>query len=338
MYIGRIVRHGIDCLRIFNAVIGSILCVLLLFSVPGMMLWGVMYGLHLLPFFHFQFFTSIGLNLLYFTGFFGLTIGVALAIVVLHTRLHNRDIVHISALCPKTWREWVSVFIGFTAYIHIFHLLSDRLQTTIVGGTIFAVCVFVIIVGVVIGLVILANREEQEDDDIDDDKSNLAFNRFDPSDIFGMTCAITLAVVAFLLFSAVPVAVSWITIHLWAKTSLVTMDYGPDFWGNVLYFSGFTLLGCLVLALAEGIVIFSKRKEVDSLRALLPNTSAEYMMCILVLAVYMNLFVWFSEKLQATVLGATLIAFCFAGTSFVTSWLFEQLEGLDEDEGEEEEE
>jgi hypothetical protein len=124
-----------------------------------------------------------------------------------------------------------------------------------------------------------------------------------------MTIFVAFAIALVALFVAIPIVLTYGTVYVFSQFSLVEFHYYQDFWSNVWYFIGFAMLHILMLIVSEIVIFIDKDKsKVKSIDDIGPQSMIEWVKYLIIFIVYMNVFNLYSERLDTSIIGASLIA------------------------------
>ncbi|MEW9502582.1 hypothetical protein [Jeotgalibacillus marinus] len=138
-------------------------------------------------------------------------------------------------------------------------------------------------------------------------------------------------IVVLLFFISISIGICFGVVYLLSNFSFVNFQYYSNFWDNVLFFMGLTVLNLFVLALIE-VLITIDRIKVKKLLDLGPTNVKEWILYFLVFIVYMNVFNIYSVRLEATVVGTSFIAICFVTIFVFLEFLLDKIQGEEEQE------
>ncbi|RFA34260.1 hypothetical protein CAI16_11770 [Virgibacillus dokdonensis] len=142
----------------------------------------------------------------------------------------------------------------------------------------------------------------------------------------GMTVAVIVFLVILSFIVSMFIFISFGIIYLLSYSPFIEFHYFSSFWHNVWYFFGFLLLNALVLGLSEIVVFIDrKNKKINSLEDISPSNFIEWIKFIIIFVIYMNVFTLISDRLDATILGSTLVAFSFVFFFFVVGKIIDSI-------------
>lgn len=125
----------------------------------------------------------------------------------------------------------------------------------------------------------------------------------------GMTVAIIMSLVIVTFIASVFIFITYGVVYLLSYLPFVDFHYYSSFWLNVWYFFGFLILNIFMLFLSEMVTFIDRKdKKIRSLDDLGPSNLIEWIKFLIVFVIYMNVFSLISERLEATIIGSTLIA------------------------------
>ncbi|MGG4179810.1 hypothetical protein ABEW03_10980 [Virgibacillus pantothenticus] len=125
----------------------------------------------------------------------------------------------------------------------------------------------------------------------------------------GMTVAIIMSLVIVTFIASVFIFITYGVVYLLSYLPFVDFHYYSSFWLNVWYFFGFLILNIFMLFLSEMVTFIDRKdKKIRSLDDLGPSNLIEWIKFLIVFVIYMNVFSLISKRLEATIIGSTLIA------------------------------
>ena len=103
--------------------------------------------------------------------------------------------------------------------------------------------------------------------------------------------------------------------------SFIDFHYYSNFWHNVLFFTGLAFISSIILTLCKGIFLIIHRKKIRELEEyqqrikvieeFRPTKLKEWIVYFLIFIIYMSIFITYSDRLDANIVGVSLIGICF---------------------------
>ncbi|WP_330948950.1 hypothetical protein [Virgibacillus sp. MG-45] len=157
------------------------------------------------------------------------------------------------------------------------------------------------------------------------------------AEAFGVTIAILLGTLAVVAFVALPIGIMYGVFFLLSQTPFFSFAFYPSFWGNLLFFGGYTIITIVAFGLIDIIVTILRKRKTKDIDDIGPTTFFEWVFYAFLLIGYFALSINLIDRLESTIIGLMILSFVGTVVYLVVIFITNRIKDDDDDENEDSE-